>query len=378
VGALLSSIAEPLAPPPDNPTAEESVSETIKIKHENAADIAAALKGLTVQYRGIGTNPLATKRGAANALSNASVNVSLRFKESNSPTEADVRSNPKQVFRSGQQPINADNLSNSLLLYVPKNDLAILKETIAKLDEAREGILVEAVIFEVTLKGTNTVESFCFADPGRQPETTHSTSNESSTNAFAVLGMKEINLNEMITRMADHPEVRILQRPRIQTADGIAATLFVGDSRYCSKTAKDATPVARDTDYHSLNELLGVTLEVSPTITPDRKLSMSIAQTIEKSAGTTNIANFGDVPITSRQSLQTDLTVPDRQTIILAGPIESTQDKASKGVPLLKNTPLIGGLFRNHPHKIKVETFLALRATILPQQQARTSGESAR
>ena len=97
---------------------------------------------------------------------------------------------------------------------------------------------------------------------------------------------------------------------------------------------------------------------------------MDIAQTIEKYAGNTNIVNVGNVPITSRQDLHTEVTVADRQTILLAGQVEQTQDKPSKGVPVLKNAPLIGGLFRNHPRKRQVETLLAIRATILPENHA--------
>jgi type II secretory pathway component GspD/PulD (secretin) len=346
MGLLLSFGAEPPAPGNDNAPREECVSEVIQIKHERAADIAAILNAFTNRYHVLGTNALASKRGAESAISNARANVNSPFK------------------------VVADEKANSLLLYAQKGDLSILKETIAKLDEAREGILIEAVVFEVTLNGTNSDHAGCFNEPILQfPEPT---SREPSTNALGILGMKEGNLDEMITRMADHKEVRILQRPRIQTADGIAASLFVGDSRYCaSSTDHNETRAVRETDHYSPNELLGVTLEVSPTITPDRKLLMNIAQTIEKYAGTTNVADVGEVPITTRHSLQTEVTVADRQTVIFAGPVEDTQNKPSKGVPLLKNTPLIGGLFRNHPHKVKVETLLALRATILPQQQAK-------
>jgi general secretion pathway protein D len=346
MGLLLSLGAEPPALGNDNAQKEECVSEVIQIKHERAAEIAATLNAFTNRYHGLGTNALESKRGAESAISNARANITSPFK------------------------VVLDEKANSLLLYAQKGDLSILKETIAKLDEPREGILIEAVLFEVTLNGTNSPQTICFNDPSLQlPE---DTSLERSTNAFGVLGMKEGNLDEMITRMADHTEIRILQRPRIQTADGIAATLFVGHSGYCGSTVDHhESPAVRETDHHSLNELLGLTLEVSPTITPDRKLSMNIAQAIEKYAGTTNIANVGDVPITARHSLQTQLTVADGQTVLLAGPVENTQDKPSKGIPVLRKTPLIGGLFRNHPHKMRVETLLALRATILPQQQAK-------
>jgi general secretion pathway protein D len=271
---------------------------------------------------------------------------------------------------SAQFKVVADEKTNSLLLYAVKQDLQSLKETIARLDEARGNILIEAVVLEVDLSGTNTVETLCFNGSGAELPSAGTNAQNGDSGAFAPLGGTEADLDSIITRMAGHKEVRILQRPRIQTADGVAASLFIGDSRCSARTSENELGVAREKEHHRLNDLLGVTLDVSPTITPDRQLSMSIGQTIEKYAGSTNIANVGAVPITSRYSLQTEVTVADRQTIVLAGQVEETQDKPSKGVPLLKNTPLIGGLFRNHPKKMKIETLLAIRATILPQKEA--------
>jgi general secretion pathway protein D len=257
-----------------------------------------------------------------------------------------------------------------MLIYATGSDLKILKETISKLDEAREQILVEAVIFEVDLSRTNSVDALCFSGSEQEMRPLGTNAPNANSAPFAIHGGAETDFDVMITRMAEHKEVKILQRPRIQTSEGVAASLFVGDSRYCARGRETETGMAREKEVHRLNDLLGVTLDVSPMITADRKLSMSIAQTIEKYAGSTNIANSGEVPITSRHSLQTEVTVADRQTIVLAGQVEETQDKPSKGVPVLKNTPLIGGLFRNHPKKMKVETLLAIRATILPQKEA--------
>src|SRR6478672_5843676 len=80
----------------DAASSEESISEVIAIKHERAAEIAAALNS---RSRGLETNSLAAKRGATDALSNVWANVSSPFK------------------------VVVDEKSNSLLLYATKRDL---------------------------------------------------------------------------------------------------------------------------------------------------------------------------------------------------------------------------------------------------------------
>src|SRR3954452_5792969 len=80
MGMLLSFGQDVMGTKGGGAPAEEFFSEVIAIKHERAADIAAALNNLTTEHHGLGTNLLASKRGAENALSNASVNISSQFK----------------------------------------------------------------------------------------------------------------------------------------------------------------------------------------------------------------------------------------------------------------------------------------------------------
>jgi type II secretory pathway component GspD/PulD (secretin) len=56
---------------------------------------------------------------------------------------------------------------------------------------------------------------------------------------------------------------------------------------------------------------LGVTLELTPTITNDHLLALDIHQTIEQANGSVTIANVGDVPITRRSERNAKITVHD-------------------------------------------------------------------
>src|SRR5215510_10387866 len=173
--------------------------------------------------------------------------------------------------------------------------------------EDREEIFIEAAVIEVTLSGTHSAETICFgsSDSERQALTAHGQYPE----AFAPFGGTNLDFDSIIAQLAAQKEVKILQRPRIQTSDGVAASLFVGDSRSrrrsWSSWGEPDKPA--EENRHSMNELLGLSLDISPTITPERKVVMKIAETIEKYAGSTNIANVGTVPITTRKDLQTEV-----------------------------------------------------------------------
>jgi len=343
----------------------EFVSEVIPVKYEKALVIAEALNSLGTSYTDLSTSGLICKN-RVNVLSSAWQRLSIRFKENNS-----LRNTGQQVCRSGIDRIVADERTNSLLFCGAKEDLAILKETIVKLDVVAPQILIEGVIFEVSLsdrdrehrratprreaadaRPTATAASNLLSITGfTSLATTNSSANAS--NSFFYVGALDGDLDTFVTELANNSNVRILQRPRIQTSDSEPASIFVGEVRppysggtyYCCGSSP--VPVSP-----------GVTLEVNPHIQPGGSLLMDIHQTTEKAAGNVNIVNVGTVPITSRTEYQAQATAADRETIVLGGMIQSVEAKRSKKIPLI-------GLFRK-THLEQRELIVAIRPMILP------------
>src|SRR2546425_4065496 len=66
---------------------------------------------------------------------------------------------------------------------------------------------------------TNFVASLATNAAGSQPS------------EFGYAAMLDNELDALLTTFASDSRVKILQRPRIQTSDGVTATLFVGESR---------------------------------------------------------------------------------------------------------------------------------------------------
>jgi type II secretory pathway component GspD/PulD (secretin) len=94
---------------------------------------------------------------------------------------------------------------------------------------------------------------------------------------------------------------------------------------------------------------------------------MDIHQTIESANGSVNIANVGDVPITSRKEAAAKVSVRDHDTIILGGLIETSKTKTASGVPFLKDVPMLGYLFRSSSDsEVRNELIVLIRPTVLP------------
>lgn len=324
----------------------EIVSEVIPIKYARAADVAAAL--------------LKTTNGVATG----------------------------EIQDPGQPSIIADERTNSLLISATREDVLRFKDAISRLDIAAVQVLIEAAIIQVPGSGSSTQGmSYLGAEtpgPGnyafgagalsrsnmlsltRLFPTAETNAATNQPSGFEYLAQPGTDLDVMLPALASDSRVKILQRPRIQTSDGVPASLFVGEARpYPTGTGSGTGASSGDSSTQQV--LIGVTFEVTPFVKPDGSVIMDIHQKIDQLAGTTNIANVGEVPITSSTEARAKVVVRGRETILLGGLMETVNPRTPSGVPLLKDIPLLGALFRSSSARPAPNEILVLiRPTILP------------
>jgi general secretion pathway protein D len=120
--------------------------------------------------------------------------------------------------------------------------------------------------------------------------------------------------------------------------------------------------------YSSIQQMqIGVTLDVTPLINPEGLVVMEISQQIESVSGSVNIANIGNVPITSSKSANAQVAVRDHETIMLGGLIETDKTDSYSGVPVLMDIPLLGSLFKSTTKtESRTELIVLIRPTVLP------------
>lgn len=283
------------------------------------------------------------------------------------------------IYVLGQAKIIADERTNSLLIFASKQDLASISNIIEKLDVVLAQVLIEALIMEVSL--TDSLEygvSYI-----QRPKTTGrftgsggvnngpSVSDGAGTNLFNLangltyFGKWGGDFDMTATAAAKDSRANILSRPRIQTSHAVQADIFVGETRpYPTSAGSTGGIYSYGPQIQQLQ--IGITLSVFPLINPDGLVVMEIRQRVQSFKGSVPIAQIGDVPITTEREANATVAVRDRETVMLGGFVNSNKEKGRSGVPLLKDIPLLGALFRSNSDKSdRSELIVLIRPTVL-------------
>ncbi|MDB6112709.1 MAG: Type and secretion system protein, partial [Pedosphaera sp.] len=286
----------------------------------------------------------------------------------------------------GQTKIIADERTNSLLVFAGKQDMDMITNIIDKLDVVLAQVLIEAIIMEVTLSDSQTLGVSYLQKSASSPGNYFSgigavknggflsANNFSSvaTNAagalpsgFSYFASFGNDFEATLTAIADDHKVNVLSRPRIQTSHAVPASLQIGDTvPYVTGTSFNGYNGSPSSQYQQT--FVGINLQVTPLINPDGLVVMDITQDIQQLGPSTTI-DGNQVPTTTKRTAQAKVSVRDRDTIILGGFISTTKTKDKSGVPILKDIPGLGYLFRSTADSNKrVELIVMIRPTVLP------------
>ncbi len=291
----------------------------------------------------------------------------------------------------GQTKIIADQRTNSLLVFASKQDMEMIKKIISQLDIVLAQVLIEAIIMEVSLDNSHSlgvsylqnsptsaghgyfnglfgVNNGTFLNSG-------SFVNAVGTNSPAIPGGFSYWANfgndfqATLTAIAADSRINVLSKPRIQTSHGVMANIQVGDQiPMVSGTYFGGINGAASSQYQL--QFVGIQLQVTPLINPDGLVVMDINEQVQNLGQTFTIDN-NQVPSTTQRSAQATVSVRDRDTIILGGMISSQKSTTHSGVPLLKDIPGLGYLFRSTTvDNQRTELIVLIHPTVLPTPEA--------
>lgn len=126
----------------------------------------------------------------------------------------------------------------------------------------------------------------------------------------------------------------VISNPRVITSNQNTARIEQGtEIPYLSSTSSGAT----DVEFKKAV----LSLEVTPQITPDDRVSMKLAVNSD-SVG----QEFAGIPSIDTREVTTDVLVDNGQTVVLGGIYEENSTVANTRVPFFSDIPLVGRLFR--------------------------------
>jgi hypothetical protein len=133
----------------------------------------------------------------------------------------------------------------------------------------------------------------------------------------------------------------VVNEPNILVTNNSKTTINTGGSqRVISSISKTKDLSAQTTQYE--NFVSGLQLSISSKILSLNKIKLSISLNNENVIGGTP-----ELPITSKQTYNTVITLDSNQTIVLGGVIYEKTSNVKSKVPFLGDIPLLGIPFRN-------------------------------
>lgn len=286
------------------------------------------------------------------------------------PGAAAPQSSP---FDSGKVSITPDKASNSLVIMASPNDYNNLLQVIKKLDRRSKQVFVQVLIAEVSLDksrelglqsgvigGAALNDYLAVAgiyDPlGTLSSVLGSLSGTSVTSLLSDFEGRPANVTGVLKALDKNGLLNILSTPNILTTDNKEAEINVGEN-VPFQGSSTVTTGFQTTSVERKD--IGINLKIKPQISEGDYIRMDINQEI--SAVKDSKGQAIDL-VTTKRSAKTSIVVKDKETVVIGGLIQDTENETITKIPFLGDIPVLGWLFKTK-NKTRQKTNLMIMLT---------------
>jgi len=251
----------------------------------------------------------------------------------------------------------------SLIVYANKKNQEWIKNLIQTLDKRRPQVLIDVTLVEVSkvdlfdldldlvskfprMAAGGDMEALdALLTPFAEDRVIETTFTNTEQGRIGQGFYSDRHIQALLKAMQTKSYGRVLAKPKILVNDGQLGKINNKDFtnvQIQQIIVPDQGSPQTTTDYRQYEA--GIELEITPNISEGDLLLLKVLM---------KRSDFGETPAenappdTTQSEVNTIVTVPDGQTIILGGLIKLNQTKGGSKVPILGDIPLIGGLFRS-------------------------------
>ena len=162
--------------------------------------------------------------------------------------------------------------------------------------------------------------------------------------ALSYLGSKS-TVSASLTALRDKGKARNISRTTLLTVNNLAASLSDQQSYHARVIGTEVAELATVS--------AGTTLQVKPRIMrlADAATPARLWLTLSLQDGGFESVSVDSMPMTRSSNLDTQTSVYEEDTIVLAGYLRDIDESAGWGIPWLRDIPLLGWLFGGHSSK---------------------------
>ncbi len=282
--------------------------------------------------------------------------------------------------------IQADEVSNALVITAPVSLFRSLRTVIQQLDIPRAQVHIEAIIAEVQVDTSNElgVQWVIDGSPNDNPVLATNFSSAGSSLAGLAAGAlgdgltlgigrtndTKLNFLAVVRALAGDADSNLLSTPSIVTLDNQEASIVVGQNvpfvtgEFSSTVGTTGSASGIANPFRTIERQdVGISLKVKPQINEGNTISLEIEQEVSNVSAST--ASAVDL-ITNKRLLKTTVQVEDGELLVLGGLIDEVMLDSEQKVPGLGDIPIIGALFRSKTTtKTKRNLLVFLKASII-------------
>ncbi|HYH17480.1 MAG TPA: type II secretion system secretin GspD [Azospirillum sp.] len=250
--------------------------------------------------------------------------------------------------------IVADDTNNALVIMATPAEYRLIESAINRLDVPAAQVLIEATIAEVTLNDALRFGVQYFLK-GNGILGSNGSLAALTNNLNTLVPQPELPGLNLIAGTVGDPrvvlnaldavtKVRVVSSPQVVVRDNQTAMLKVGDqvpvlTQRLISTQASTPPIVNSVDYRDT----GVILTVTPRINAGGNVAMEVAQEVSNVARTSSEDPL--TPTISQRRIESSVTVPNAQTVVLGGLISDDGSEGRSGIPVLAEIPVLGNLF---------------------------------
>ena len=277
----------------------------------------------------------------------------------------------KPILTPKRGVISVDDRNNQLIVTDTAETIQQVKEVVRKIDQVTPQVLIEARIVEAQNTFSRAVGVSWSIEGG--PSNFISGSDLSydlsainpPTSTLGQIGFQFSRLygtpfdviDARLQASETQGDLNIISAPKILTLNNKKATITQG-VRY---------PYNKLVDGETRTEFINVDLklEVEPLVTPDKRIAMKIfVSNNEIGAVINNAQSF------TTKEANTELLVNDGETIVIGGIRKTTKRDDVSGVPVFKDIPVIGWMFKSkNVEDTKEELLIFITPNIVQLEQ---------
>ncbi len=274
-------------------------------------------------------------------------------------------SNPEgEVRGAAREPLEiiADAANSALILIATQPRYQELLPLLEDLDRPRAQVEIEAVLIEISTNRLMDIgiELNSIDGPSDDPRgfggTTFGLSELTTAGRVPIppteggltagIFKDEATKIAALVRASQKDEgISFVAGPRITTVDNKAASVTIAEKREFAKSILSPEAGTREITSGGFHEA-NINLEITPHINDEGTVRLKVLTEVDQFLPSTTTSEGIRLTNKTERTAETEVTVPDGNTVVFGGLTRTTKSKTVRAIPILGRIPILGALFR--------------------------------